>query len=66
MRKREKERRKIPPTCFKCKKSWHMQFDCPENKKEKKVEKKWFKKSKKHVFSAWDVDDSSQSEEEQA
>jgi len=44
MRKRENERRKTPPTYFKCKKSEHMQFDCPEDKKENKVEKKRFKK----------------------
>ena len=52
MRKRENELRKISHTCFKCKKSGHMQFDCPEDKKENKVEKKRFKKSKKHAFSA--------------
>jgi len=63
MRKRENKRRKIPLTCIKYKKSVHIQFDCPEDKKEKKVEKKIFKKSMKHVFSTWDANDSSQSEE---
>lgn len=43
MRKIENKRKRMSPTYFKCKKSGHKQFDCPNDKNEKKIGKKRFK-----------------------
>ena len=40
MKRKGKECKKVPPTCYKCKKIGHKQYDFPEDKKEKKDKKK--------------------------